>query len=157
MPVNQTDTLQEEVLGNKPAWFIRYGNTLLLIIVLACGSFAAIIHYPEVMEGKVLIQHNPDGYMITARMPVYGTGKIKPGQQVYITLDKYPAPEFGELLATVKAAPVQDTTGMTMVQLSLTAGLQSSRGKTLEAGQCATGACNIVIAKERIIKKLLKI
>ncbi|KAA2240188.1 hypothetical protein F0L74_28900 [Chitinophaga agrisoli] len=158
MPVNNTiDTGHDEVLGEKPVWFIRYGNLILLIMVLGCLSFTAIIHYPDVMQGRVEIRHAANAYTVTARLPVYGAGKIVPGQRVYIILDKYPAAEFGELLATVTDKPVQDTTGMVTVKLRLSTGLQSTRGQTVGPDEWATGACSIVVSKERVFKKLLRI
>lgn len=144
-----------EVMGSTPSWMFRYGSLLLLLTVILLLSLSVIIRYPDVIEGRVEIRPAGSSYLVTATLPVYGTGRIRPGQQVYIKMDKYPREEFGELPGTVVSIPEQRSTGEATLRIALTAGMKSTRGYLLDPGGWASGHCSIVTGRERLLAKLL--
>lgn len=50
-----------EILGKPPAWIVRWGNTLLLIIFIVFLTISWIIQYPDVIETTFVLQskNNP--------------------------------------------------------------------------------------------------
>lgn len=152
---SRTNNEINEVMGGTPSWMLRYGSLLLLFTVILLLSLSVMIQYPDVIEGRVEIRPAGNAYSVTATLPVYGTGKIRPGQQVYVKMDKYPREEFGELIGTVVAKPVQRTPGEVTVAIALTAGLKSTRGSMLDPGSWASGQCTVVTGKEALLAKLL--
>ncbi|MGB8192423.1 MAG: hypothetical protein WCF67_10915 [Chitinophagaceae bacterium] len=44
-----------EVLGRTPVWLVRWGNTLILCIVLLLLATSALVYYPDVITGKATI------------------------------------------------------------------------------------------------------
>ena len=49
----------QEVMGNIPSWILRWGNTLLLGIVLGLLIASFYIKYPDVYEGRVCVYSIP--------------------------------------------------------------------------------------------------
>jgi len=143
-----------EIMGSTPSWMFRYGSLLLLLTVVLLLSLSVMIRYPDVIEGRVEIRPAGSSYLVTATLPVYGTGRIRPGQQVYVRMDKYPQ-EFGELPGTVASNPVQQRSGEATLTIALTAGMKSTRGNILDPGAWASGHCSIVTGRERLLAKLL--
>lgn len=144
-----------EVMGSTPSWMFRYGSLLLLLMVVLLLSLSVMIRYPDVIEGSVEIRPAGSTYLVTATLPVYGTGRIRPGQQVYIKMDKYPREEFGELPGRVVSKPVQRSAGEAIVTIALTAGMKSTRGNIFDPGAWASGHCSIVTGREVLLAKLL--
>jgi hypothetical protein len=144
-----------EVMGSTPPWMLRCGILLLVLTVGLLGTLSIMIQYPDVMEGQVEIRSAGDHYSVTATLPVYGSGRIKAGQAVYVSMDKYPREEFGELQGTIITSPVQGAGQDARVQITLNSGLKSSNGHTLDPGARASGHCTIVIGKAPLLAKLL--
>lgn len=143
-----------EVMGSTPSWMFRYGSVLLLLTVVLLLSLSVMIRYPDVIEGRVEIRPAGSTYLVTATLPVYGTGRIRPGQQVYIKMDKYPREEFGELPGRVVSIPVQHNANEATLTIALTAGMKSTRAKMLQPGAWASGHCSIVTGRQVLLMKL---
>ena len=152
---SRTNNEINEVMGGTPSWMLRYGSLLLLLTVALLLSISVMIKYPDVIEGRAEIRPSGNTHTVTATLPVYGTGRIRPGQQVYIKMDKYPREEFGELIGTIVSKPVQRTAGEAIVIIALTAGMKSTRGNVLDPGSWASGHCTVVTGKEILLAKLL--
>jgi len=144
-----------EVMGSTPPWMHRCGILLLVLTVGLLGTLSLMIQYPDVMEGRVEIRPAGDHYSVMATLPVYGSGRIKAGQAVFVSKDKYPREEFGELPGTVISNPVQGTGQDATVQITLNGPLKSTNGHTLDPGTRASGRCTIVIGKAPLLAKLL--
>jgi hypothetical protein len=152
-PVVQNEI--NEVMGSTPAWMLRCGALLLALTILLLFSLSVVIQSPDVMEGRVEIQAAGNRHTVTATLPVYGSGKIKAGQPVYVIMDKYPREEFGELPGTVVATPVQGAGLEATVSIALNSGFKSTNGHILDPGARASGRCTIVVGKASMMGRLL--
>lgn len=152
---SRTNNEINEVMGGTPSWMLRYGSLLLLLTVALLLSLSVMIKYPDVIEGRVEIRPAGNTYTVTATLPVFGTGRIRPGQQVYVKMDKYPREEFGELLGTIASKPLQRTADEATVTITLTTGMRSTRGNILDPGSWASGHCTVVTGREVLLAKLL--
>jgi hypothetical protein len=76
--IQQSDFIHDEVnevLGKTPVGLVRWGNTLLLIIVVALLGVSCLVYYPDVITGRATIL--PGGSSLISA-PAYETnvGKI---------------------------------------------------------------------------------
>ena len=55
MPENQHSQQVSVLLGTPPAWLVRWGSGLVFAIVLAIIVGAAIVQYPEIITGQMVI------------------------------------------------------------------------------------------------------
>lgn len=67
----------QEVLGTIPSWILRWGITLVAVIVIILLSGSAIFKYPEVITSKVTLT----GTTPTARIVARQSGKL---QKIYV-------------------------------------------------------------------------
>lgn len=220
-----------EVLGATPGLFVRIGNMLVLGLVAVLISLAAIISYPNIIEGTVLLKpyrvqqlksppaetkltaiQAKEGDTVKAGAPLvtltytntgkadtltapfagvvffqrmlplhglidsgtlllhfqdlsrqykvqistdrYGYGKIHPGQEVYLSLDKFPRDEFGELKARIISKPFPDSSGGVQVDAVLTKDITAIYGRQPDIGLGAAGTASIVIGRKSFISGL---
>jgi multidrug efflux pump subunit AcrA (membrane-fusion protein) len=220
-----------EVLGATPGIFVRIGNMLLLGLVVVIMSLAAMISYPSVIEGAVLLKpykvqqlksppaeteltaiqvkesdtvtagaplvtltHTNTGKVDTLTAPFagvvffqrllplhglidsgtlllhiqdlsrqykvqistgrYGYGKIHPGQEVYLSLDKFPRDEFGELTARIISKPFSDSSGTLVVDAVLTKDILALYGRQPDIGLGAAGTASIITGRKSFISGL---
>jgi hypothetical protein len=158
-----------EVLGSTPSFFVRAGNALLLGMAAIILVLSAVITYPRVMEGKVTVipkkrslitspasesTATPANYTVWIYMPPYGTGRIQPGQQVHINLERFPKDEFGELTARVISPPRYDSTGYAIVEATLT-NMATTFGYQPDIGAGASGISFIVTGRKSLLSELL--
>ena len=62
----------QDILSHIPTWMIRFGNSLILVLILIIISFTWLIKYPEVLSGEVILTTvNPP-----IKIPVKFSGKI---------------------------------------------------------------------------------
>lgn len=95
-----------EVLGKTPIGLVRWGNTLLLIIVMALLGVSCLVYYPDVITGKATIV--PGGSSLI-NSPAYETNiekifvkegdKISKGQIVCLLKSANDAARLDTLIA----------------------------------------------------------
>lgn len=62
--LNEFDEIQQ-ILGHPPGWFLRWGITLIVVVVLIFGTIANFIAYPDTIEAKaILTTENPPVRMV---------------------------------------------------------------------------------------------
>ena len=57
MPQETNQIAINDLLGHPPGWLLRSGITLVFIVVLGVLLLSALIHYPDELTGKAIIQH----------------------------------------------------------------------------------------------------
>ena len=110
--------------------YVKNGSTVLTIIPHA----SAIV-------GKLLL-------------PVAGSGKVEPGQDVYITCDSYPYREYGFVRGKVDTMSLIAHDNQYLVQVILTDGLKTTFNKELEFKQEMDGNARIITKKKRLIERI---
>jgi hypothetical protein len=231
--VTETTVNEEvnEVLGATPVFFVRIGNMLLLGLVIVIILLAAMISYPNIIEGTVLLKpyrvqqlksppaetklsaiRAKEGDTVKAGAPLltltntntgkadtltapfagvvffqrtlsmnglidsgtlllhiqdlsgqykvqistgrYGYGKIHTGQEVYLSLDKFPRDEFGELKARIISKPFPDSGGAVQVDAVLTKDITAIYGRQPDIGLGAAGTASIITGRKSFISGL---
>lgn len=91
------------------------------------------------------------------KLPVNGSGKVKPGQRVNISVTGYPYMEFGFLTGTVVSVSLlTDSDSMYTVTVSLPQDLCTSYGKVLDFNGELTGTAEVMTDKRSITGRLLE-
>jgi len=63
----------QEVLGSVPPWILRWGITILAVVVLVLLIGSAVIKYPDVISGQIVLT----GSTPPATLVAHASGKIK--------------------------------------------------------------------------------
>ena len=91
------------------------------------------------------------------KLPVNGSGKVKPGQRVNISVTGYPYMEFGFLTGTVvSVSRLTDSDSMYTVTVSLPQDLCTSYGKVLDFNGELTGTAEVMTDERSITGRLLE-
>jgi hypothetical protein len=113
--------------------FVTTGESVMCILPL----------YEEKIIGKMQI-------------PVFGSGKIKQGQEVLIKLDNYPYMEFGVVkgvVASISLVPVKD---MYLAEIEFPKGLRSNYGSSIPFNQEMGGVADVIIEDMSLFERFLQ-
>ncbi len=113
--------------------------------------------YQFVRQDQVIFSITPPGKRMDAWMKVNGKGlgKLKPGLKVQITLESFPAAEFGILEAQVYSfSPIPDQEGY-LVKLTLPEKLISSHGISLNGHPYMKGSGKIITQSKRLLTRFV--
>lgn len=89
------------------------------------------------------------------KLPVNGSGKVKPGQRVNISVTGYPYMEFGFLTGkVVSVSLLTDDKSMYTVTVSLPQDLRTSYGKVLEFKGELTGIAEVMTDERSVTGRL---
>lgn len=166
--LKRDDASQEFLFLVKDEDWVRPGDTLLIHKNIPKG-----IHQPIItpMAGRIFIskgidESNTQDYVIWVVpkttdfevklfYPVKGSGKIQMGQEVVITLDNYPSPDFGFLTGQItKILPVPvDGKVQSYVTLDQKQ-LKTNKGKALPIKYLMMGKAEIVLEKRTIAGRI---
>ncbi len=154
--IQLTVGLQEslkKMLSALAGWEQRY-----VIKAPIDGQVALFKFYSDnqyVSSGDEILTVIPETGNIRALVyaPVYGAGKIKPGQQVNLKIDSYPFKEFGMVSGKVQSIAKASRNNTYVVQVVLTQGLETSYHKKLEFKQEMSATAEIITDNLRIIER----
>lgn len=149
--VKQRSDDVQDILGQVTPSLIRWGITIIgmILLIFIVGSF--FFKYPETLKANIVITTltPPIGH---AYMPAYGTGKLEKGQKVIIRLNNYPVNEYGFVTGMLDSiTPIPDEKGLFHVYVELPQGLNTNYGITLPLKMQLTGTAEIVIEDKRLI------
>lgn len=106
MPIiSQNDKLHlrseevQEIISRPPAWLVRWGITLILILLSLLIGLSFLIRYPDFVEAKVLVTTADPTERISARF----SGQI---EHVFVTNGDQV--KVGQLLAGIKSTAILD-------------------------------------------------
>lgn len=109
-------------------------------------------------QGKASLVVVPDGegYVATAVIPEKGSGNIRPGQLVMISLNDFPENEYGMLEGTVSKITAVDKEGKHEVLVHLPPKLITTYGKTLPARAQLKGQARIITKKKKLLYRFFE-
>jgi multidrug resistance efflux pump len=87
-------------------------------------------------------------------MPMSGTGKVKEGQRVVITLDSYPFQEFGSISGKITSKSLIPKENNLILQVELPDTLVTSYGKTIKFEQLLQGQADIITENRRFLERV---
>lgn len=88
------------------------------------------------------------------QVPVYGSGKVEPGQRVKIRFDNFPSTEYGLVEATVQSISPVPRNNMYSVRAKLDKGLITSYRKQLEFRTEMQGTADILTENLRLLERI---
>ena len=125
----------KQILKAVPHWTIRWGNTVLLLIVagLLCATW--FIRYPEVVNTEAeLTTYRPDEnrYVVNGWVPDAEAHKISTGQHVEMSIPVFPDDRYGKLIGNISyVAGVPNSEGLYRFEVTLPNGLRTSNNEQL--------------------------
>lgn len=105
IPVQPGGEELQEIMGQVPSTLVRWGNSVLLLLVVSLLLATYFVSFPERITGRFQLEKAPVRHPVRQRgltaRPLYGVirvgqkraGKIEPGQTVLLKFDSYPVDE----------------------------------------------------------------
>lgn len=104
---------------------------------------------------KLVFSEN-DTYAAFANMPFEKSGKVEAGCLARVSLDAFPAAEFGVLKARVREiSPVNELAGIEL-ELEFPEGFKTTYGKELNFSRELTGTAEIVTSRRNLLERLFE-
>lgn len=146
----------QEIMGRVPPWILRWGITVIGIVMLILFIGACLFSYPETISGHVVIRRQPSGGQAPvgyATLPPARYGEVRAGQDVKVRTEIYPESEFGSIMGKVAAIATEpDHDGNYPIQIAFPHGLVTTYGTRLPQGWTITGTAEIVVEDKRLIE-----
>lgn len=149
----------QDVLGKVPPSILRWGITViaLVLIVLLVGAY--IFKYPDTLSGQATITTSIAAKgskpICTMLLPAHGSGKAKVGQRALVRLINFPDHEFGYLEGRVEhISETPDADGNYLVQIRLLKGLVTNYGVQLPMNRQMQGSADLIIEDIRLLVRL---
>lgn len=145
---------------------VAAGDTLLVEKSLVDGSVMPML---SPVAGKVIFLKGTEDnarkstiivypplsdFAVQAYLPARGSGKVRPGQKVLISLDAYPAEDFGVLegqVRSVLAVPIGDKY---RAEIGLTGGLRTTENKQIPPRHLMTGNAEVVLEDRNLLHRV---
>lgn len=104
MPRNNYHSREvQDILGKPPSWLIRWGITVLFLIIASLVGGCYFIKYPEVITVPATVvpvqtaSDNNDSVAVKIQIPSNLHDKVKKGQSAIIKLHDYSFMQYGVL------------------------------------------------------------
>ena len=81
-PVELRSEEVQELMGQVPAWIVRWGATLLFLIILLLLAGSACFRYPEVVTGTMTLTGTAPAAQVVSR----SSGRIRISSCVFLFL-----------------------------------------------------------------------
>lgn len=144
----------QEILSRPPKKLVRYGTTVICVIlaILIAGSF--FFNYPDIISGDASIEYADNKWVAFVEIPDNGAGKIQTGQQVIIKLTAYPYLEFGHINGiTQQISPAQEHESY-LVEVQIGEKLVTSTKKELQMSGNLSATAEIITENRRLIERI---
>lgn len=145
----------KEIIGKVPPNIVRYGNAVILAVLLLMLGMACVIPVKESIETKVLLTKKGSVYEATAIIPSYKVVQMKPGTKVQINIDSYPSSQYGFLYGKVMSVDSVLTNNGYLVKIRVPCTQASFYAKPWMIEM--TGEGSILIGEHPLITDLFKI
>lgn len=115
--------------------------------------------YVESGKEVMVIIPEDQAYNIIGKLilPIYNSGKVKPGQRVNIMLDNYPYHEYGILIGTIKSISEVPREEKYAAEVELKNGLETSYNKVLPFRHELKGSAEVVTDDLRLFQRIIYI
>ena len=140
----------QRIIDTPPTWLVRWGNVLLLGLLVGGLLLGGFVPYPNTLSGKAVV-----GSTTRVVVPAADAPRIRPGQRVIISLYAFPSEKFGALTGQVAAVPTVDGTGQATVLVRLNKGYRSTYGQLLSVGLASAGSARVTVADETLFEQLV--
>ncbi len=139
-------------------WKLNYLLTAPIPGIVSLNKFYTESQYVKQGE-QVMIVAPPTStqFVGRSRLPIAGSGKVKPFQRVIIRLDNYPYYEFGTLQGKVlsKSNVPKDNAYIVTIALDSIGGSTTSFNKSIEFQQQLMGDADIITEDKRFLQRIV--
>ena len=140
----------KHIIGEIPSGIVRYGITIITIVILGLLVGAYFIPYPETVSAKVQMTNARQG---TIDIPYKYVNTITRGMTVNIEFEGYDAETYGAangIITSTSHTPRQTAAGSVFTaQIRIT----DCRYKIISG---MTGTASILISNESILQKIVR-
>lgn len=150
----------QEILGKIPAWIVRWGISIVFIVLIGILIGCHFIRFPYVISAKIEISQQMFGQMddndeihCLISVPAESAGQIISGQAVNVRLDAYPFMEYGQLEGNVVSIQHNQIHGGYDVEICLPKGLTSNYDKHFNTLDYLEGTCRIIIDDMTLLER----
>lgn len=147
----------QEIMGEMPSTIQRWSTLVIALVAILLFAGCFLFRSPETVNGKVMIavaNRKMRAQMLAVDTEVW---KIKTGQKVKISLDRYPSSTYGHLtgyVIGVSDIPNQDNEYTVMI--SLPHGFTSDKNIAMPIHPIQRGKGEVIVSNEKLINKLTK-
>lgn len=152
--LNESQQLLEVSLGRWKEKFLVQSPVNGKVTFTSFWSENQVINPGELLA--TVVPGNPRSVLIRAKVPVAGSGRVKPGQEVNIKLSGYPYLEYGVLkgrISAVSLVPVDETY---IADIELVNGMRTSYNREIGYINGMTGTAEIITENNRLIYRFIK-
>ena len=142
----------QDIIGKIPPATVRYGNTVILGVLLLLLGVCGFIPAHETRTVAVHMGKGANGYQIETLVSAYGYGELHIGQRVQIDVECYPASQYGYMWGKITDMDTVITNGGYMIQIDI-----PSEQPTFEPKQRLeemTGTGTIVVNEYNLLQKI---
>lgn len=148
----------QEIMGDVPPWILRWGiiaiTTVTIAFVIGCWLFKS----PEIVKGDIMISSAKGNIGARMLLPDTDISKIRTGQRVKISLDRFPSTEYGYVEGIVNAiSDIPGTDNKYRIFVDLPHGLVTDTNNPIPIHSLQKGQAKIVINNERLIFRFVRI
>ena len=140
----------KHIIGEIPSGIVRYGITIITIVILGLLVGAYFIPYPETVSAKVQMTNARQG---TIDIPYKYVNTITRGMTVNIEVEGYDAETYGAangIITSTSHTPRQTAAGSVFTaQIRIT----DCRYKIISG---MTGTASILVSNESILQKIVR-
>ncbi|WP_315363868.1 HlyD family secretion protein [Prevotella jejuni] len=137
------------IIGEIPSGIVRYGITIITIVLLVLLVGAYFIPYPEIISAKIEMTDRQQG---TVDIPYKYVNTVKKGKNVSIELEGYDTEMYGAANGTITAT--MHTPRQTAAGNVFTAQVKVTDCKYKIISRM-TGAASILISNESILQRII--
>ena len=138
------------IIGEIPSGIVRYGITIITIVILVLLVGAYFIPYPETISAKIEMTDRQQG---TVDIPYKYVNTVKKGKNVSIELEGYDTETYGAANGTITATmhtPRQTAAGNVFTaQVKVT----DCKYKIISG---MTGTASILVSNESVLQRIVQ-
>ena len=138
------------IIGEIPSGIVRYGITIITIVLLVLLVGAYFIPYPETISARIEMTNRQQG---TVDIPYKYVNTVKKGKNVSIELEGYDTETYGAANGTITAT--MHTPRQTAAGNVFTAQVKVTDCKYKIIGGM-TGTASILVSNESVLQRILQ-
>lgn len=138
------------IIGEIPSGIVRYGITIITIVILVLLVGAYFIPYPEIISAKIEMTDRQQG---TVDIPYKYVNTVKKGKNVSIELEGYDTEMYGAANGTITVT--MHTPRQTAAGSMFTAQVKVTDCKYKIIGGM-TGTASILVSNESVLQRILQ-
>jgi len=145
-----------QVIGNIPKGIVRYGTTVISLIIIVLLVVSYFVPYPENLQTDATVEINTDGHVkVCAYVPYSNINTIHEGMSTQIEFEGYPSADYGYVSAIISNIDknVHNINGQNYFKVDLN--IQTNYSIILFEGmKCRV---NIMVSENSVLQKIFNI